>query len=311
VTPVTFGRALALGASTTFSRAAPVLLLGLAAASGALCSTLLWVTGLASLLDASERVRFLGLLVAALVAWMLQAAVLGGAVHQAGAALRGEPVLPLFEAIRVAAPRALLWAVLAGAALLAWNGWELLLGGSGLLLFLRGLLHGRSALSGALALALAASVGPLGALFLQLATEMALVRSVVRGEPPPVAGWEAARSLLGRPWAPLGLLVLTALLAAAVAGTTAVLAGMGPPRPLRIAGGAALLQVAIASLASAVAQLVRLGSFAALELGRSGELPAPAAPRGPPPPVLRAELVHGEGQVFEARSVEPSSGAGT
>jgi len=304
VTPVTFGRALALGASTTFSRAAPVLLLGLAAASGALCSTLLWVTGLASLLDASERVRFLGLLVAALVAWMLQAAVLGGAVHQAGAALRGEPVLPLFEAIRVAAPRALLWAVLAGAALLAWNGWELLL-------FLRGLLHGRSALSGALALALAASVGPLGALFLQLATEMALVRSVVRGEPPPVAGWEAARSLLGRPWAPLGLLVLTALLAAAVAGTTAVLAGMGPPRPLRIAGGAALLQVAIASLASAVAQLVRLGSFAALELGRSGELPAPAAPRGPPPPVLRAELVHGEGQVFEARSVEPSSGAGT
>jgi hypothetical protein len=310
VSPVTFRRALGLGASTTFSRAAAPLVLGLAAASGTLCTRLLWVAGLASLEDDGARVRFGGLLVATAVAWGLQASVLGGALQQAAAALRGQPVPPLLEAIRVAAPRALAWAVLAGAALLAWKGWELLVGGSGLLLFLRGLLHGTGGLAGALGVALAASVGPLGALFLLLVTEMALVRAVVRDEPAAAAGWEAGRSLLARPWAPLGLLALTALLAAAVAGTSAVLAGMGPPRPFRFSGGAAPIRLAITALAFAVAQLVRLSAFAALELGRSGELPAPPEAVAPMAKVPRAELVPEGGQVLEARAVDGPSGTG-
>lgn len=308
MTPLRFGRALALGADGAFSRPGPALLLGAASASSTFCTTLLWMTGLAALLEGGARRRLLGLAVAAVVSWLLQAVILGGAVHQAGATLRGRPVLPLFSAIAAAAPRALPWAVLAGAAVLAWNGWEFLVGGSGLLLFLRGLLHGRGALLGALALALVGSLGPLCALFLQLVAEMALVRSVVRDEPPPVAGYEAARTLLSRPWAPLGLLVLTALLAAAVGGAAAVLSGMGPARPLRLLGAAAVLQVAIASLAVAVAQLVRLSSFAALELGRTGELGPAAAPPAPPPPAPRAELVLDTGQALEARAVEPPGG---
>jgi hypothetical protein len=310
MTPVRFGRALGLGASVAFSRAAPALLLGLAAASSTLCTRLLCLTGLASLVDAGARLRLLGLALAVLVSWLLEAAILGGAVQQAGAALRGGSVPPLGEAILLAAPRALGWGVLAGAAVLAWNGWELLVGGSGLVLFLRGLVHGRGALAGALALALAGSLGPLSALVLQLTAEMALVRSVVRAERPAVAGFEAVRTLSGRPWAPLGLLLLTALLAAAVAGAASVLSSLGPPRHLRLFGGVALLQLAISSLAFSVAQLVRLSSFAALELGRTGELPA--APPSPPRPSAapRAELVGETGQVGEARLVEPPAGTG-
>jgi hypothetical protein len=309
VTPLRFGRALALGAANGFSRPGPALLLGAASACSSVCATLLWMTGLAALLEGGVHKRLLGLVVAALMSWLLQAAILGGAVHQTGAALRGVPVLPLFAAIAAAAPRALPWAVLAGAAELAWNGWELLVGGSGLLLFLRGLLHGRGGgLLGALALALVGSLGPLCALFLQLVAEMALVRSVVSDEPPPVAGYEAARTLLARPWAPLGLLFLTAFLAAAVGGAAAVLSSMGPARPLRLLGAAAILQVAIASLAMAVAQLVRLSSFAALELGRTGELGPAAAPPVPAPPAPRAELVLDTGQVLTARVVEPPGG---
>jgi hypothetical protein len=310
VSPVTFRRAFGLGASTTFSRAAAPLVLGLAAAASTLCTRLLWVAGLASLLDDGARLRFGGLLLATAVAWGLQASVLGGAVQQASAALRGRSVPPLPEAIRLAAPRALGWAVLAGAALLAWKGWELLLGGSGLLLFLRGLLHGTGGLAGALGVALAVSVGPLGALFLQLVTEMALVRAVVRDEPAATAGWEAGGALLARPWAPLGLLALTALLAATVAGTAAVLAGLGPPRPFRFTGGAASIRLAITALAFAVAQLVRLSAFAALELGRSGELPPAPAPVPPLTPVPRAELVPDAGQVLEARAVDGPPGTG-
>ncbi len=310
MTPVTFGRALLLGASTGFSRAAPPLLLGLAVAAGTGCGTLLWVAGLASLVDSGVRVRFMGLLVAAVAAWVLQAAILGGAVQQASATLRGQPPRPLLDAIGAAAPRALGWAALAGAALLAWNGWELLLGGSGLVLFVRGLLHGNGGLAGALGLALALSVGSLGALFLHLVSEMALVRAVIRDEPAATAGWEAAHALLARPWAPLGLLVVTALVAATVAGTAAVLSGMGPPRGFRFGGGAVLLQLAIAALASAVAQLVRLSAFAALELGQSGELPSPPAPASRLPPVPLAELVLDEGPVLEARAVDGPSGTG-
>jgi hypothetical protein len=308
VTQVSFRRALGLGATTAFSRASAPLLLGLAALSSSLCSTLLSMTGVAALVDGGARVRFVGLLVAALVAWVLQASVLGGAVQQAGAAMRGAPVLPLPEAILSAAPRALRWACLAGAAVLAWNGWTLMVGGSGLLLFFRGLLHGSGGVQGALGLALAATLGPLVAVFVQLVAEMTLVRSVLRAEPPASSAWEAARSLLVRPWAPLGLLALTAFLAATLAGAVAVLAHTGPHRPFRLAGGTALVQLALGSLALALAQLVRLFAFCALELGQSGELVAPAAPPPPATAVPRAELVVDSGPILEARAVAGAPG---
>lgn len=311
MTELPFRRALGLGASAAFLRAAPALVLGLAALASTACAALLWVNGLAALVDDGAKGRLTGLLVAAAAAWVLEAAVLAGAVRQAACGLRGLDVPPLLDAMVSAAPRALGWAALAGAALLAWMGWEVLLGTSGLLLFLRGLLHGGgTGLAGAFGMALLATLGPLGALVLQLLVEMALVRAVVREEPAPVALFEAARSLLGRPWAPLGLLLLTAFLAAAVTGTAAGLAGMGPPLSLRVARGAALLELCISSLASAVALLVRVDAFAALELGRMGEVPPAPVPSGPPPSVPRAELVQAAEPVLEARAVEPSSGGG-
>jgi hypothetical protein len=308
VTEVSFRRALGLGASAAFSRAAPALLLGLAVLAGTCCITLLWLNGLGSLVHGGAKARLLALLLGAVLAWVLQAALLGGAVRQATSTLLGRPVPSLTEAMASSMPRALSWAVLAGAALLGWMGWEFLVGASSLLLFLRGLLHAGGGLAGALGLALLASLGPLGALFLQLSLEMALVRSVVREEPASVALWESSRTLLARPWAPFGLLVLTAFVAATLVGTAAALAGMGPPLTLRFARGTALLQLCIAGLASAMALLVRLDAFAALELGRTAELPPAPMPIGPAAP--RAELVLDGTPVLEARAVEPSSGAG-
>ncbi len=310
MTPVSFGRALRLGVSTAFDHAAPVLLVALAACAATLCSTLLWVTGLAAVVSDGARARLASVLVALAVAWVLQALVLGGAVQQAAAALRRRSPLPLLQAITVAAPRALGWAVLAAAALLAWSGWQLMVGGAGAVLFLRGLLHHPGGLAGALGLALAGTLGPLGALLLQLVAEMALVRAVVRDESPAVAGWEAVRALLERPWAPLGVWLVTEVLAAVVAGTAAAFSVTAPGTPLRVAGIGMLLQVAIATLARAVAQLVRLGAFGALEIDRSGELPPAPAPPARPAPVPRAELVPEGEPILEARAVDAPSGSG-
>ena len=308
MTPLSFRRALGLGASAGFARAAAALLLGLAALATGLCGTLLWRTGLAAVVEEGRTARFLCFLGATAAAWLLEASVLGGAVRQAAMSLRGRDVPPLPEAMASAVPRALGWAVLAGAAMFAWTGWQLVVGASGFLLYLRGLLHGGGGLAGALGLSLVATLGPLGAIFLQLVVEMALVRSVVRDEPASVALWEATRALLARPWVPFGLLVLTAVLAAAVGGLAAALAGMAPPTSLHLGRATALLVLAIASLASAVALLVRLDAFVALELDRTGELPPPLARA--PPAVPRAELVLDAEPVLEARPVEPSSGAG-
>lgn len=311
--PLSFGRALRLGASTAFGRAAPPVLLALAAGGVTACLSLLWVSGLASLFFDGAGLRPAAALVAAVVAWVLQASVLGGGVQQADAALRGQTVPPLVQALGRAAPKALGWAVLVAAAFLAWNGWQLLVGGSGALLFLRGLSHHPSGLAGAFGLALVGTLGPLGALFLQLVAEMALVRAVVRNEAPSVAGYEAARALLQRPWAPVGLWLLTEVLAAAVAGVAAAFSGLAPTAPtghLRLVAGAAVLQAAIATLARAVAQLVRLGAFCALQLDSTGELPpAPGTP-APAPPVPRAELVLEAEPILEARAVDPTPGAG-
>jgi hypothetical protein len=308
VTPVSFRSALGLGAATGFARASPALLLGLAALATGVCAALLWRSGLAVVGGGGQTPRFLCFLGATAAAWLLEASILGGAVRQAALSLRGGDVPPLPEAMASAVPRALGWAVLAGAAVFAWTGWQLLVGASGFLLYLRGLLHGGGGLAGAMGLSLVATVGPLGAVFLQLAVEMALVRAVVRDEPASVGLWEATRALLSRPWVALGLLALTAVLAAVVGGLAATLVGMRPPASLHLARGAALVQLAIASLASAVALLVRLDAFVALELDRTGELPPPVAPAAPAVP--RAELVLDAEPVLEARAVEPSSGAG-
>jgi hypothetical protein len=306
--PLSFRRALGLGASAGFARAGPALTLGLAALATGVCATLFWRSGLAALAERGQTARFLCFLGATAAAWLLEASVLGGGVRQAALSLRGQDIPPLPEAMASAVPRALGWAVLAGGAVLAWTGWQVLVGASGLLLYLRGLLHGSGGLAGALGLSLVLTLGPLGAVFLQLVVEMALVRSMVRDEPASVALWEATGSLLARPWVPFGLLVLTAVLAAAVGGLAAAVAGMAPPTSLHLGRATALLRLAIASLASAVALLVRLDAFVALELDRMGELPPPPARAAPAIP--RAELVLDAEPVLEARAVGPPSGAG-
>jgi len=308
VTPLSFRRALGLGLSTGFAHAAPGLLLGLAVVATALCGSWLWRIGLLAALGGGHAGRLLVVLGATVLAWLLEATVLGGAVRQGGLLLRAKDVPALREAMAAAVSRALRWAVLAGAAVFAWTGWQLLLGTSGLLLFLRGLLHGGGGLAGALGLSLVFTLGPLGAVALQLVVEMALVRCVLRDEPASVALWEGSRALLARPWAPFGLLVVTAVAAAAVAGTASAVAAMVPPTSLHVARGTALLTLAISSLASAVALLVRLGAFSALELDRTGELPPPAEMSQPSIP--RAELLLEAEPVLEARAVGPAPGAG-
>jgi len=302
VSAVSFGRALALGARAGTARAGPPLLVALASAAGALSAQLFWMASAAALLAGRWGALAGGLLVCVALAWMLQAATLGGAVAQEAAGLRQRPVPPLAEALVQAAPRALAWGALAALTLLSWNAWQLGVGLAGTVLFVQGLFAGPGGLAGALGVALAATVGPLLAIFLQLVVEMALVRSVCRDEPASVAGWEAARALLARPGLPVALWALTVVLAAAVSGTAAVMAGFAPPSDGGRVGIIALLQAAIGGLAGAVALLVRLGAFAALELDRSGELPAPPSPPRPPA-VPRAELVLDAEPILEARAV--------
>jgi len=78
---------------------------------------------------------------------------------------------------------------------------------------------------------------------------------------------------------------------------------MAPPTSLHLARGAAPLELTIASLASAVALLVRLDAFSALELDKTGELPP--AVGTPAPSVPRAELLLEAEPVLEARAVGP------
>lgn len=305
---VGFGRALALGARAGTAQVGPPLLVALASAAGALSAQLVWAASAQALVARGWGMLAIGLVICVGLAWMLQAAMLGGAVVQEAAGLRQRPVPPLAEALVRAAPRALAWGALAALALLSWNAWQLGVGLAGTVLFVRGLFAGTGGLAGALALALAATVGPLVAIFLQLVIEMALVRSVCRDEPASLAGWEAARALLARPGLPLALWALTALLAAAVSGTAAAMTGLGPPSSGGGAGIIAVLEAAIGGLAGAVALLVRLGAFAALELDRSGELPSPPPPPPRPPPVPRAELVLDAEPILEARAVGPPPG---
>jgi len=207
----------------------------------------------------------------------------------------------------LAAPRSLPWGAVAALALLAWTSWQLGVGLSGTLLYLRGLFAGAGGPAGALGLALVATVGPLGAVSLELFLELALVRSVCRDEPLAVAGSGAASALLARPGLPFGLWALTAVLAAAVSGTAAGLATLAPPAEGRYEVPIVLVQAAIGALAGALAVLVRLGAFTALELDRSGELPAPPVPP-PAPPVPRAELILEAEPILEARAVGPPPG---
>jgi hypothetical protein len=307
VSPPSFGRALSLGVRAGTARAGAPLLVGLAAAGGATAAQLLWVASAAALLGARPGVLAPGLLVCLVLAWMLEAAMLGGAVQQQAAALRQRAIPSLAEAVVQAAPRSLPWGALAALALLAWTSWQLGVGLSGTLLYLRGLFAGAGGLAGALALALVATLGPLGAILIELLLEMALVRSVCRDEPLAVAGSGAASALLARPGLPLGLWALTAVLAAAVSGTAAVLAGLAAPVEGRYEIPIALVQAAIGALAGALAVLVRLGAFTALELDRSGELPAPPPPPRPPP-VPRAELIPSGEPILEARAVGPPPG---
>jgi hypothetical protein len=161
-------------------------------------------------------------------------------------------------------------------------------------------------LLGAAGLAGVLSVAAIAAPVLGLWLELALVRAVVRREGIALAGAEAWHTLGQRPGFVVGAWLATALPAVGVAGTVQVFLGMRPPPSWATvaAQGTGLLLVA---LIDAVAAVVRLDAYAALELDREGALPAPPPPPDPAPVVPRATLVP-PASVVQARLVPPPDG---
>jgi hypothetical protein len=158
---------------------------------------------------------------------------------------------------------------------------------------------------GAAGLAAALSVGAIAGPLLGFWLEVALARAVVRREGVAVAGAEAWRTLGERPGFVLGAWFVTALPAFGVATLVRTFLGMAPP-PSWATIAAQGTGLVLLALIDAMATVVRLDAYAALELDRAGVLPPLPVP---PPPVPRATLVE-PSTILQARLVPPPGPGG-
>jgi hypothetical protein len=287
---VTLTRALRTGFLRAFARLWPALSLWGAAACEVLAGTALGLLALHAVSASGDRriasAGAAGLLAAWLAARVARAVVLAGALTASAAALEGRPEPAAGAALFGTAGRALgYFAVSSALALFSrlWVWTALLATGWS---FLSTLGRGAAAVAPSLGLAVTLGVSlPLG-LLLGLWADAALARSAGRGEPYGQALLRAAEALWRRPWAPLGVVVITGALrwtadvsVSSIAGLAApvTLSGEASPAALgaRIAGGL------LVALAAAICELVRVIGLQALDLA-----PAPA----PPGPVLAAPV---------------------
>jgi hypothetical protein len=125
--------------------------------------------------------------------------------------------------------------------------------------------------------------------FVDLFTQLGLVRAVVRREGVAIALFESVREWWRRPWAPIVILMVTGfafgvLQTAASSSTRGQMVGVGDQRAaVALFGGT--LGALLHAFVSALLDLTRLHAFAALELNRQGRVLPPV------PPVPRASLV--------------------
>jgi hypothetical protein len=232
---------------------------------------------------------------------LLIVAALTRGVALAWAVQAGAATADWNAALAVTAVKGLSWAVLAAAAHLALSLWFW----TGLVSALAAFFLGspRVALGGAFGLSLVLAVGVVAAPLLSIWLELALARAVVSRTSVGRAGADAARTMLERPGFVVGAWLATALPAFGISRFVELVLGTVPGSEWAAAGamGVGLLLLA---LIDALATVVRLDAYVALELDRTGMLPAP-----PPPAVPRAALVV-PGTILESRPVGPPGPGG-
>ena len=295
------GRLLGLGARAAFCT--PGLVLGVAltlAAAGFARAVVFPALALAADGDVRRLVGFgaWGLII---LAALTRGVALAWAVRAGEGQIRGGPGALDGTAVEMTGRTGLAWAIGAATVHLALSlwFWTGLLGAGMAYLLGEGPLPVLGAAGLAAVLAVAAIAGPLLGLWL----EVALARAMVRREGIAVAGVEAWRTLGARPGFVLVAWFATALPAFGVAMLVRTFLGMAPPPSWATiaANGIGLLLLA---LIDAVATVVRLDAYAAVELDRAGALPPLPVPPQAPPPVPRATLVE-PSTIIEARLVPP------
>jgi len=295
------GRLLGLGARAALS--SPGLLLGVALtlAAAAFARTVIFPALAFAADDDVRRLLAVGAWGLVVLAALARGVALAWAVRAGVDRIRGqEPALDA-ASLETTGTTGLAWAVGAAAVHLALSlwFWTGLLGAG--VTYLLG--EGPLPVLGAAGLAAVLSVGAIAGPLLGFWLEVALARAMVRREGIAVAGAEAWRTLGERPGFILGAWFATALPAFGVATLVRTFLGMAPaPSWATVAAqGTGLVLLA---LIDAVATVIRLDAYAALELDRAGGLPPlPVSPPAPPP-VPRATLVE-PSTILQARLVPP------
>ena len=263
--PVTVSLALREGFRRAFSRLWPALALFAAGAGELFAATSIPLLLVAALASGDARVLWSGA-AALLSGWLLcrlaRAVILYAALgpREGGWVLRALGSFALTSALELTV-RAWWWAGAIG----SW------------LAYLRWVGEGAAA-GPSLALSVTLAGGMFLGLFAAVWTDLALARSAARAERFSASLAEAARSLAVRPWAPLWVVAVTALLRWMVEmGGSALSAPAGPLSPARVLAGL------LAALGWAVLELARLGALQALDRDPVDPV-IPAQPVEPPPP---------------------------
>jgi hypothetical protein len=222
-----------------------------------------------------------------LTAQLLRALLLGAGLLQASARLRGVSPLPVGAAVGEAASRSWAWFLYGILLETLRAGWQLLALGLGGFAYVHSLITGAHGVLDAAGLAIAVTAAVALWIGFALWVDYAFARAIA-GSPFAVALFDSVGILWRAPGRPLAILLLTGLIAGGlhllVGVTPGELVGPGGVRPLWLWG--ALVGAAVAAFVDTGVTLLRLGAFAALEVGE-------------PEPIVEAT------PILEATPVEP------
>lgn len=303
--PLTFGRALAMGVSQLRAVAPTLVVFGANAVSvfGGVVAIAALIHQLhAAHLESAIAVAG-GFLTASIIAALIRALALGGAIGLAADRLAAEPPVharSFFEHAVSFAQETLGYAVVYALLQLLVSAWRILSVVVGGWLYVDALIDRSNGFAGSAALALSLAGGVFLSAFVAVWADVSLVRSVHHREPYTHALVEAFGVITARPFSYIGLFFITGVFAFATELLVSTLVGLAPSAGDSLAafavvsGYGQLVSGLIVALAAALLELMRLYAFVALSLDDSGELPRqkvpPIALHSTPVP-LSAELI--------------------
>lgn len=298
-TELPFSRALKLGLGQAMSRPAATLGMGLCRAVDALCGVAISAAVIGGAVGNEAGLpAFIGLAVASgLSGAVMRAVILGGGLRQGAAAMREQPVPTFGAATSEAARRSFVYAAVSVLLDFLARAWVWLALGTSMWLFIRALLFKEGGALGSAAVAFTLTVAMPLLLGVSLVTEVGFARATARSEPYAVALYEAVGTLWRRPWTPLSLFALYAVISSIFSFTVSAMvnaASSGDPFgptvwSLMLAG-----QTVAAILGAMIAALfdhARAQSLLALELDAAEPLPKPPAPIPLAPLIPVAQIV--------------------